>query len=520
MNPTLPLFTASLLLAGQGLQANASWPQWRGPERNGVSLAKTTLADSWPEDGPKLLWESEPAPSGDDGGFGSLVAADGKAYLSVVWHRNVPTETRAVNSLTLRKLGARRANLPQALIDKMETARLSLSPRLRGTKLNDWAARWVDDHLDAKQKLLYGDYVVSRFRQGKLAFPIDAANKLFSISKETFPNEKALLARLSEFSFDEALVQRILDAVPHTKKVAEDVILALDLENGTTLWKAALPGIPSGRNSSATPCVSDGKIYALGSNRLFCVDAHTGKPVWDSPVSAQGGASSVLVDDDKVFALVDRLSAFDASTGKLLWENQDATGKTASPALWTPLGKKEIVCNSKRSVVGVSPQTGETLWEAPAGGSSTPTPAGEFLVTHAKDEKVGIAAYRRTKDGVEPVWSHPKITRRTDSSPIVYEGRVYLFGAGMRLCLDLKTGKQLAKVPAKHDISSPILADGKIFTFSINASFLDMVRADPNEFIELGHAKVRALRCSSPSIVGNKLLVRLPDRIACYDLGK
>src|SRR5580704_7996945 len=31
------------------------WPQWRGPERTGVSK-ETGLLKTWPKDGPKLLW--------------------------------------------------------------------------------------------------------------------------------------------------------------------------------------------------------------------------------------------------------------------------------------------------------------------------------------------------------------------------------------------------------------------------------------------------------------------------------
>src|SRR6478672_11770100 len=32
------------------------WPQWRGPNRDGVSQ-ETGLLKTWPKDGPKLLWE-------------------------------------------------------------------------------------------------------------------------------------------------------------------------------------------------------------------------------------------------------------------------------------------------------------------------------------------------------------------------------------------------------------------------------------------------------------------------------
>ena len=33
----------------------ADWPQWRGPERTGIS-GETGLLQQWPADGPKLLW--------------------------------------------------------------------------------------------------------------------------------------------------------------------------------------------------------------------------------------------------------------------------------------------------------------------------------------------------------------------------------------------------------------------------------------------------------------------------------
>src|SRR5262249_29482234 len=40
------------------LDSPRDWPQWRGPLRDGVSL-ETGLNFSWPEEGPKMLWEAE-----------------------------------------------------------------------------------------------------------------------------------------------------------------------------------------------------------------------------------------------------------------------------------------------------------------------------------------------------------------------------------------------------------------------------------------------------------------------------
>ena len=113
------------------------WTQWRGSKRNGVVADGVPLLDAWPESGLKLLWRSETIPSGDDGGHGSVVVADGKTYMSLVWHDDEPSDNREINALILRKLGYRNLSLPEALIVKMEKVRELLSPRLRGRKLNE-----------------------------------------------------------------------------------------------------------------------------------------------------------------------------------------------------------------------------------------------------------------------------------------------------------------------------------------------------------------------------------------------
>ena len=114
------------------LWASSTWSQWRGDGRNGQGTDDLEISLAWEEQEPELLWESDLIPSQDDGGFGSLVSDGEKAYLSLVWHRDEPTETRTITNLFLRKFGARKVNLPPELVAKAEKARLNLSPRLRG----------------------------------------------------------------------------------------------------------------------------------------------------------------------------------------------------------------------------------------------------------------------------------------------------------------------------------------------------------------------------------------------------
>lgn len=67
-----------LALLGLGWTALAAdWPQWLGPQRNGAS-AETGLLDSWPADGPKVLWK---VPGGD--GYSSIAVVGGKAFTLV-----------------------------------------------------------------------------------------------------------------------------------------------------------------------------------------------------------------------------------------------------------------------------------------------------------------------------------------------------------------------------------------------------------------------------------------------------
>jgi outer membrane protein assembly factor BamB len=73
---------AVLLTLAAGLAAApGDWPQWRGPNRDGVSR-ETGLLKQWPEAGPKLLWNSRQINHGNGIGVGysSVTVADGRAF--------------------------------------------------------------------------------------------------------------------------------------------------------------------------------------------------------------------------------------------------------------------------------------------------------------------------------------------------------------------------------------------------------------------------------------------------------
>ena len=56
-------------------QTAGDWPQWRGPNRDGISK-ETGLLKQWPDGGPPLAWKA----SGAGGGYSSFAVANGRVY--------------------------------------------------------------------------------------------------------------------------------------------------------------------------------------------------------------------------------------------------------------------------------------------------------------------------------------------------------------------------------------------------------------------------------------------------------
>ena len=73
------LLLAIALLAGVAHQAvaqpGANWPQWRGPNRDGISK-ETGLLKQWPAEGPALVWKA----AGAGRGYSSFSVSNGNLY--------------------------------------------------------------------------------------------------------------------------------------------------------------------------------------------------------------------------------------------------------------------------------------------------------------------------------------------------------------------------------------------------------------------------------------------------------
>lgn len=508
-----------LLLATSLTIHAADWPQWRGPLRNGIAPDSPKLFDKLPAEGLKELWESEEIPTNDEGGLSSPVVAGGRAFVGLVWHRDLPSETRQIGEMVLRQLGHQSTNaLGEALVKKIEETRDSLPPTLRGKKLDEFSDQFARENFDQKQRQLYSGWVSKRFAKGKLAIPLAALEALEKHKEHVFSTDSEMKAWLDAQGWSDDVKQQIISAVPPTKRVADDAVLCLDFATGKTLWKATLPGETVGRGASSTPCVADGKVFAIGSRRVWCVNASDGKVLWEVPFAKKKSTgSSPLFVDGMVIVNADVLMALDAATGKELWRQEKAGGGNASPVPWEMGGKKFVICNGK-DLSAVDLKTGAVAWTAAAGGDSTPAIAGGVLAVQSRKPELGLVAYRISPEKAEQLWKHPIDALRTQSSPIVYEGHVYLTDDNNHYCFDAMTGKVAWQAQAQTTISSPVLVDGRLFAMANNGNNLLMISTDPKAYTDLGRATVRAQWVPSPSIADGKLILRMKDRVKAWAL--
>ena len=517
---TVAVALCSLQLLAWPVTAAGDWPQWRGPLRNGSQPESPQLADHWPSSGLVKLWDSEGIPSDDNGGFGSPVAVGGRVFASIVWHTDVPTETRGIDELVLRQLGYQSvAGWPKETVEIMEKTRRELDPNLMGPAYDKFVEDWLAKNLDAKKRQTSAGYVRGRFNRRADAIPLEVYDKLLTVSKRRFPNEAALVQWLDEQNFGDKLKKEILAAVPPLLKVAEDVVICLDLATGKTLWKFKAPGEVTGRMASSTPCVADGRVYALGSLCCYAVDVNTGRPVWSVPLAVKGPASSPMVMDGVLVVNVGKLAAFDAATGKPLWNQPQAGGGNASPVAWKSGDKTVVICNGRNALAGVDLKSGEVLWTMPGGGDCTPAIAGDLLAIQTANAKVGILVGKLSATSFTQLWNLPYDPLRSSSSPLVVEGNVYLMDDNIHWCFELATGHQIWKEKVmSSSITSPVLADGKAFLLVSGGSRIVMIKPSPEKRIQLGQASVRALGVPSPAIADGKLLLRGRKGISCYSL--
>ena len=125
-------------------------------------------------------------------------------------------------------------------------------------------------------------------------------------------------------------------------------------------YKMAAPTRAHGEGPKATPLFHNGKLYTLGvSGIVSAFDATSGKLIWQKPAPAEqpafGAASSPVGEKDLVIVHPGNygpLTAFDANTGAVKWKAGD-DGAWASPIVADLGGARQVVSMTQDNIAGV-----------------------------------------------------------------------------------------------------------------------------------------------------------------------
>ena len=259
-------------------------------------------------------------------------------------------------------------------------------------------------------------------------------------------------------------------------------------------------------------------------------------------MSDWGAASSPVVHQGRVFVLYDNLesswiAAFDAKTGREIWKTErKEKGTWATPFIWENDLRTEIVVAGKNRNRSYS-LDGELLWEFDGQMSNLviPSPFAAHGLCYIASGYVGdakrptIAVRPGAKGDLTPEegedladnefieWFQPRVAPY-NTTQLVYGDYLYtLFDQGFFSCHDARTGeevygKQRFK-PRGSFTASPWAYNGKIFCLSEDG--LTYVIKPGPEFEILATHDLQELCLATPSIVGDKLLIRTVSKLYC-----
>ncbi|MHC4879007.1 MAG: outer membrane protein assembly factor BamB family protein [Planctomycetota bacterium] len=319
----------------------------------------------------------------------------------------------------------------------------------------------------------------------------------------------------------------------HARQGNHEVLWCLDRMDGTVLWrkqfavpfKAAAGGEYHGNGPKSCPVYADGRLFTMSINgTLSAWDASSGKLLWHRNYDAEfgkshpnwGASTSPIVDGSNVIAHFGTdeagvLVALDVATGEEVWKHGNDGASYSSPLLAEIDGVRQVVEWNHRALVGVESRTGKFLWEFPfphiGSDQNMPTPTlhnGRVLLG---GENRGIHGIRpELNDGkwmVTDEW-HQKELALDMSSAVINNGLLYGFShyeKGRLFCLDPQSGNVLWTGPPRTGQNVMLLsAPGQIAAL-INSGELRILKASRQQYEPIASYPVAAGRTWAPPVL-------------------
>ena len=421
------VFALALSVIGFSYHSNAmaaDWPQWRGPNRDGV-CTETGLLRSWPEGGPKLLWEL----TGLGKGFSSLTIVDGRFY-----------------TMGDVRLGSENVQCVLAYD-------LSTHKRL-------WAAKVGPTHDDGPRctptvddGLIYaigtaGDVVCVDANTGKVRWSKNFRDDLGGGKNPGWKYSESLLV-----DGDKLLC---------TPGGRNAVIAALNKKNGELIWKSSMPDIgrkgkdEAGYSSIVVAETGGIQQYVQLTNKgLIGVDAKDGRFLWgyNKIANRTANISTAVVHGDYIFCS----TAY--GTGSALLKLTTAGNSIEAKEVYF-LGARTFQNHhggfvrvgdyiygghdhGKGKPTCIEMKTGKIMWQEnqPGGGSAAVLYADGHMYFRYEDDVLALIEANPNQYHLKGTFKLPKREGMTDpgwAHPVIVDGWLYVRHADVLMVYDIK----------------------------------------------------------------------------------
>jgi outer membrane protein assembly factor BamB len=388
------LFVATVVLLSVALtalaQSAASWPQWRGPNRDGISK-ETGLLKQWPAEGPPLAWKA----SGAGRGYSSFSMANGKLYTmglrgdrEFVVAFDVATGKEAWATPHASAFRNDRGDGPRG------------TPTIDGDRLYALGGNGDLSALDARTgKIVWSKNILREFGGSNITWgisesPLVLGNKVLVNAGARGASIVALnkadgsviwKSQSDEAGYSSAIPVEI-NGVTQVVFFTAQRAVGLDSKDGRLLWEYEKPA--NNVSNAATPIARANRIfissdYGTGGGVVEIKPDNKAQEIYFTKDMRNHHSSSVLIGDHLYGFSSSVLTAMRFDTGEVAWKDR-SVGKGS-----LVYADGHLYCLSENGVVG--------LVEA--------TPAGY-------KEK---GRFRIPQDSL-PTWAHP----------VVAGGRLYL----------------------------------------------------------------------------------------------
>ncbi len=459
------------------------WPQWRGPQRNGLAASGPALLGALPENGLKPTWLIRELPNLKSGGWSSPAVFDGRVYL-----------------FTHKRFARKDAKRPG------RTKFPYLPPEKRTGMTDEEYAEYEKNRRDEQEVRAQA----FRFNEALYCLDCETGETIWTNQRDS------TYTRFSQSGSPTIAGGRIY--VLGAGRVARCIGL-----DGKDLWSTELEGEFRDQHLQSSFAVA-GNVAVVKCGRLFALDAQTGKVLW-SAGDPLGGAthSSPNVwsggDGDVVIANLEGKNTvgLNAQDGRELWRVQSDAGHSSPLVFGTKLftyssnRKKGLKCYD----LATTPPKMDWVFQGASDPGSSPVASGDSVFVQG-DRRLACVSIRTGK----AKWStNLDLNRPRYTSLIAADDKVFYAFDGL-LCFDAKSRRFEPLMQAVVNREG-LLAEQDWFRQTLNIDQLETTAEGQKEAEILWQKEIGRsgpLPCTTPAIAGGRMYIRLQSGIACYDL--